>query len=106
MAVIRPIRQYIADYSEGVGFADFDDMNRQDSAAPRGCVGEGRFGAVTEGVSDPGGTVVGMEWMMLLLGLILGVLIGGIGVFLWLRPVHTELHRARQQLASAHGQLD
>lgn len=70
------------------------------------CVCGSVFGAVTTTVSDPGGTVVTMEWLMLLLGLALGVLIGGIGVFLWLRPVRTELHHAQQQLASAHGQLD
>ena len=48
-----------------------------------------------------------MEWLMLLLGLALGALIGAVGVFVWLtRPLRARLDQSQQQLASARGQLD
>lgn len=58
-------------------------------------------------VSVAGGTVVDMEWLMLLLGLALGALVGAVAVFvLLLRPLRDRLDQSQQQLATAHGTLD
>lgn len=62
---------------------------------------------MTPVVSVASGTVVVMEWLMLLLGLALGLLAGAVAVFaLLLRPLRERLDQSQQQLATAYGQLE
>lgn len=61
----------------------------------------------TVAVSVGGGRVGAMEWLMLLLGLAIGALIGAVVVFvLLLRPLRARLDDSQQQLATARGTLE